>query len=270
MATWSYNGFILDPNDASLQSLCAAPLSGNCGRPHIVYSVSTQKYVLWVNAGAPGYVTFTSNTPTSGYVQSASRALVGLQPPATQAGDFTVEVLNGVGYVVYSLIDFTTVGASIVSPRILDLTDKTYSSKWPPFLQSMYLQPLTADLLQTTGNVTHVISAAGDLVDYEAESPDLFYRAPYYYISASNTCGFCTGTLLIMYRSKSLNGPWIRQIVSADTCGGQSTQVLTLPSPSGGSATYVHQADLFQTAPLTGTRMAAHGHQVSNLSLPDQ
>lgn len=185
---------------------------------------------------------------------SPNRAAIGYQPPRTQGGDFSVAVINGTGYLAYSLIDFTTLGASI----------------WPPFLQSIYLQPLTSSLTNTTGTPSHVISSAGDLVDFEAESPDVFKRGDWYYVSASNTCGFCTGTLLVIYRSKSITGPWTRQIISADTCGGQSTGVLTLPNPSGGATNYLHQADLFSTAPLTGTRTAAHGHQFQVLNFnPD-
>ena len=126
-------------------------------------------------------------------------------------------------------------------------------------------------LLQTIANtLPTVISAAADLVDYEAESPDIFKRGDFYYITASNTCGFCTGTLLVVYRSKSISGPWTRQIISADTCGGQSTGVLTLQSSNGAATNYLHQADLVRTAPLTGTRMAAHGHQFQVLNFnPD-
>lgn len=161
-----------------------------------------------------------------------------------------MHVINSTGYLAYSLIDFSTVGASI----------------WPPFNQSIYAQQLTPDMRNTTGLVHHVISAANDLVDFEAESPDIFKRGDHFYISASNTCGFCTGTPLIFYRSKSLVGPWTRQIISDDTCGGQSTGVLTLPSPTGGQSSYLHIVDLFATAPLTGTRTAAHGHQFQLLS----
>jgi hypothetical protein len=114
LQTWSNNG-LLFPLTPAIQTLCGAPLSGNCGRPHIIYNNVTKKYVLWVNEGAPGYLIFTSDFATHGYVQSANRAIVGLQPPAAQGGDFSVAVVNGEGYLVYSLIDFTTVGASIVS-----------------------------------------------------------------------------------------------------------------------------------------------------------
>jgi hypothetical protein len=72
-------------------------------------------------------------------------------------------------------------------------------------------------------------------------------------------------TLLIVYRSKTLSGPWQRQIISGDTCGGQSEGVLALPSPSGGPTSYIHISDIFATAPLTGIRTAAHGHQFQAL-----
>lgn len=252
LQTWHFNGLAVDPSDPTIEALCLAPLSGNCGRPHIIYSAAKNDYVLWVNAGSPGYIVFTSSSPTSGFVQNANRALVGFQPPGPfQAGDFSVHVINGTGYIAYSLIDFSTTGASI----------------WPPFNQSIYAQQLTPDMRNTTGPAYHVVSSAADLVDFEAESPDIFKRGDYFYISASNTCGFCTGTLLIFYRSKTLAGPWARQIISGDTCGGQSTGVLTLPSPiAGASTSYLHVADLFATAPLTGTRTAAHGHQIQLLN----
>ncbi|KAK2630397.1 hypothetical protein QTJ16_001217 [Diplocarpon rosae] len=242
--TWHYNGLLFDPNTTEIKALCSGQYSGNCGRPHIIYSAANDDYVLWVNAQVPGYAIFTSSSPTGGFVQNPSRALVGFQPagPFT-AGDFSVHVINGTGYIAYSLIEFTTSGAI-----------------WPPFNQSIYIQQLTPDMRNTTGPAYHVLSN-GDLVDYEAESPDIFKRGDYFYITASNTCGFCTGTLLVVYRSKTISGPWVRQIISADTCGGQTTGVLTLPSPNGGEASYLHVADLFRTAPLTGTRTAAHGHQ---------
>ncbi|KAK0125145.1 hypothetical protein ONS96_009009 [Cadophora gregata f. sp. sojae] len=116
----------------------------------------------------------------------------------------------------------------------------------------------------TTGPAYHIVTNS-DLVDMEAESPDIFKRGDYFYITASNTCGFCTGTLLVVYRSKNISGSWTRQIISADTCGGQTTGVLTLPAQHGGSASYIHTADLFRTAPFTGTRTAAHGHQFQRL-----
>ncbi|KAL3425571.1 glycosyl hydrolase family 43 [Phlyctema vagabunda] len=251
LATWTHNGWLFDPSTPEIEALCSGELTGNCGRPHIVYDEGTQEYVLWVNALMPGYAIFTSSSPTSGYTFLEERALVGVQPEGTMAGDFTVEVVNGTGYVVYSLIDFATTGSSI----------------WPPFLQDFYVQELTSDLRNTTGEAYKILPV-GDLVDQEAESPDIFQRGDWFYISASNTCGFCTGTLLIMYRSKSIQGPWQRQIISADTCNGQTTGVLALPSPTeGGPTTYIHQADTFSDAPpeVIGIRTGIHGHEFQKL-----
>ncbi|TGO06865.1 hypothetical protein BTUL_0431g00010 [Botrytis tulipae] len=249
LVTWSSNGLLFDPKENATAIMCEA--SGNCGRPHMLYDSARALYILWVNAGVPGYVIFTSSSPTSGFVPEPSRALVGYQPdPATHpAGDFSVAMINGTGYIAYSIIDYTTLGASI----------------WPPFKQSIYIQQLTSDFMNTTGNATQVLPV-GDLVDFQAESPDIFFRDGYYYISASNTCGFCQGTILIMYRATDISGPWTRQIISSDTCGGQTTGVLTIPSSTGGDAVYVHQADIQASAPLAGPRNAQHGHQFQVLN----
>lgn len=141
------------------------------GRPHLVYSAANHDYVLWVNANSPGYPVFTSKILTHGFVLDSNRALVGYQPPGSyQAGDFSVQVIDNQGYLVHSLLDFTTTGASI----------------WPPFNQSLYVQKLTPDMRNTTGPAFHVLSN-NDLVDFEAESPDIFKRGEYFCITASNT-----------------------------------------------------------------------------------
>ncbi|KAL5326988.1 hypothetical protein ACEPPN_004677 [Leptodophora sp. 'Broadleaf-Isolate-01'] len=249
LQTWHYNGLLFNPNTPEIETLCSAPLSGNCGRPHIIYSAGNNNYVLWVDAQTPGYAIFTGNSPIGGFVHSQSQALVGYQPAGPfKAGDFSVHVIDGTGYIAYSLLDFSTTGASI----------------WPPFLQSIYVQKLTPNMRNTTGTAYHVLTNS-DLVDMQAESPDIFKRGDYFYITASNTCGFCTGTLLVVYHSKNISGPWTRQIISADTCGGQTTGVLTLPAPNGGASSYIHSADLFRTAPIVGTRTATHGHQFQKL-----
>lgn len=47
LTTWHYNGYLFDPDTAEIQAFCSPPLSGNCGRPHIVYSTANNQYVLW-------------------------------------------------------------------------------------------------------------------------------------------------------------------------------------------------------------------------------
>ena len=156
--------------------------------------------------------------------------MIGYQPPAHQGGDFTLRQVGDDAYIVYSSIDFTTL--AVRPPRPSSLLNLQVSfALWPPFKQALYLQKLTPDYLNTTGSAYPVRTSGDDLVDEEAESPELFVRKGLYYVVrrlslvrvsdsqlASNTCGFCNGTLLVAYRSKSLQGPWTRQIVDSTTC----------------------------------------------------
>lgn len=84
-----------------------------------------------------------------------------------------------------------------------------------------------------------VRTPAFDLIDDEAESPDLFYRNGLYYVSAATTCGNCNGSIGLLYRSKSIEGPWTRQIISGDSCMGQVEGVLPLNDPKTGETTFV-------------------------------
>lgn len=61
-------------------------------------------------------------------------------------------------------------------------------------------------------------------------------------VVASNTCGFCSGSIGVVYRSASLSGPWERDIISAFTCGGQVEGVLPLTDPVTNQTTYVWHA----------------------------
>lgn len=68
------------------------------------------------------------------------------------------------------------------------------------------------DFMNTTRLSYPVISAAADAIDQQTESPDIFKRGDTFYVVASNTCGFCNGTLALLYRSNSIQGcgvsPW--------------------------------------------------------------
>lgn len=61
-------------------------------------------------------------------------------------------------------------------------------------------------------------------------------------VVASNTCGFCSGSIGVVYRSESLAGPWQRDVISAYTCGGQVEGVLPLTDPATNETTYVWHA----------------------------
>ena len=105
--------------------------------------------------------------------------------------------------------------------------------------------------MSTTGVSYPVNSTAFDLIDNEAESPDLFYRKGQYYISASNTCGYCNSSIGLLYRSSSIKGPWTRQILSGDSCGGQVEGVLPLTHP-GGKKTFLWHSTSVPGGPRTG------------------
>jgi hypothetical protein len=58
-------------------------------------------------------------------------------------------------------------------------------------------------------------------------------------VSASTTCGNCNGSVGLMYRSKSIEGPWTRQIIAGDSCQGQVEGMLPITNPTTGEITYV-------------------------------
>lgn len=110
--------------------------------------------------------------------------------------------------------------------------------------------------MNTTGVSYPVTSAAFDLIDQETESPDLFIRNGTYYVVASNTCGDCSGSIGLVYRSTSIKGPWSRQIISAYSCDGQVEGVLPLTDPTTKETSYVWHS----TSVPGGPRIGWGGH----------
>jgi Glycosyl hydrolases family 43 len=230
LVNWNYNGFICE----EISNECGA------GRPHIVYNAKTQKYVLWSNVGSVGYGIATSSQPNKNFVVQ-SAASIDPQFDGLQPADLGVEVLNGTGYIAFSTLNFRYEAAG---------------SFWPPLNQSMYIAPLTADFTNVSLPSYPVRSEAFDLIDNEAESPDLFYRNGYYYVATSNTCGYCNGTIGLLFRSTSIKGPWTRQILSGYSCNGQVEGILPLVDPNTGTTTYVWHS----TSVPGGPRVGFGGH----------
>jgi len=170
-------------------------------------------------------------------VFSANRALIDPAFDSLQPADFTVEVIDGEGYIVFSALNFKSPNAG---------------SFWPPIFQNMHASKLTSDFMNTTRVSWPVVSTANDLIDNEAESPDVFKVGNTWYVAASNTCGYCNGSIALLYRSNSIQGPWTRQILEGYSCNGQVEGVLPLTNPSTGAVTNIWHSTSVPGGPRTG------------------
>ena len=192
---------------------------------------------MWANAGSNGYVIATSSSPSGPFTFSSSTAQIDPKFAALQPADFTVEQFGNDAYIVFSALNFR---------------DPRAGSLWPPIFQTLHISQLTSDFKNTTLQSYAVASPAVDLIDQEAESPDLFQRNGYYYVAASNTCGYCNGSIGLVYRSKSIQGPWTRDIIAGYSCNGQVEGVLPLTNPSNGQTSYVWHSTSVPGGPRTG------------------
>lgn len=202
-----------------------------------MYNNQSSTYVLWANAGPSGYQVATSKSPSGPFAFLASTAAIDPQFDGYQPADFTIELIDGTAYLVFSALTFT---------------DPRAGSIWPPIFQTLHISKLTSDFLNTTRVSYPVKSQQFDLIDEEAESPDLFKRGDYFYVSASNTCGYCNGSIGLLYRSKNIQGPWTRQIIAGYSCEGQVEGVLPLTNPSTGQVSYVWHSTSVPGGPRTG------------------
>lgn len=217
-------------------------MSGGCGRPHILYNHNTTQYVMWADAGTNGYPVATSSSPTGPFTFLETRAAFDPQFDGREPADLAiVEPGDGKAYLIFSSLTFT---------------DPRAGSIWPPIFQTLHVSELTSDYLNTTLTSSPVTSNMTDLIDESAESPDMFLRDGKYYITASNSCGYCNGSIGLMYRSDSPQGPWTRQILAGYSCNGQVEGVLPLTNPEDGSVSYVWHS----TSVPGGPRVGFTGH----------
>ncbi|KAK5124275.1 hypothetical protein LTR85_001978 [Meristemomyces frigidus] len=232
LENWEYEGFLYDPYG---NTPCAA--SGGCGRPHIVYNSNSSRYILWANAGSSGYQVATSASPVGPFEFLNTTAAIDPQFDGLQPADFTVETFGDKGYIVFSALNFVSDSAGSI---------------WPPIFQTIHISELTEDFTNTTQVSYPVSSNLTDLIDQETESPDIFMRNGKYYVAASNTCGYCNGSIGLLYRSDSFQGPWTRQIISGYSCDGQVEGVLPLKDPRTGAVTDVWHSTSVPGGPRTG------------------
>lgn len=230
---WKYEGFLYDP---TTPNPCDA--IGGCGRPHIVFNSESKTYVLWANAGSSGYIVGTSTSPSGPFTFMNETAAIDPQFDGLQPADFAVETFNGKGYIVFSVLNFRSPNAGSI---------------WPPIFQTLHISELTPDYTNTTLTSYRVTSPAMDLIDQETESPDFFVTENgTFYVFASNTCGYCNGSIALMYRANSLNATWDRQILSGYSCNGQLEGILPLQSPQNKAIDYIWHSTSVPGGPRTG------------------
>ena len=236
LVNWAYEGFLYNPfSENPCNNI------GGCGRPHIVYSEKSKKYVLWANAGQSGYIIATSSSPSTGFEFASTTAAIDPRFDGLQPADFAVESFGDKAYLVFSALNFK---------------DPRAGSIWPPVFQTLHISPLTDDFMNTTLVSYNITSPAFDLIDQETESPDIFQRDGMFYVAASNTCGYCNGSIGLMYRSATIQGPWTRQIISDYSCNGQVEGVLPLTNAESNETTYVWHS----TSVPGGPRVGFGGH----------
>jgi hypothetical protein len=245
LVNWAYEGFLYDP-----YSTTPCDQTGGCGRPHILYSQKSEQYVLWADAGSSGYIVATSSSPSTGFVFSNETAAIDPKFDGLQPADFSVESFGDKAYLVFSVLNFEFSGAGNI---------------WPEIQQTIHISELTDDFMNTTQVSYNVTSSNFDLVDQEVESPDLFVRNGTFYVAASNSCAYCDGSIGLLYRSDSIEGPWTRQIISAYSCNGQVEGVLTLVDPTTNETSYIWHS----TSVPGGPRIGFAGHIFQPLEFQD-
>jgi hypothetical protein len=62
-------------------------------------------------------------------------------------------------------------------------------------------------------------------------------------VIASNSCGLCSGSIVVLFRSKSVQGPWTRQILAGNGCNTQLEGVLLVADQSTNTTTYLFQGN---------------------------
>lgn len=216
LATWEPAGAIsgthaFDHHADDWQELCTAPRFG-CFRPHVVRRPSDGRHIMWINThvgpgtGAAGYRVLVSDDPQGPFVDSGvtPRLAVDAGDGGLEHGDMdvTVDPATGVGYVVYTAIDFARSPSHTLVVEELDLSFTT-----------------------GTGRYTQVAAAGGPV-----ESPSLF-QGPVgtWHIAYSDPAApyGVVGTSVV--DAPAPLGPWSgARSLSADSCGGQPAAVVDL------------------------------------------
>ncbi|KAK4169644.1 glycosyl hydrolase [Cladorrhinum sp. PSN259] len=205
-------------------------------RPHIIYNPVTQRYVGWADTDVPGYSVASSSRPDRGYTDAPAATVAYQNDPNWMSGDVGVEAFGNKAYIVWSMLSFSSTQAGSI---------------WPAIMQSTHISELTPDFMNLAGETFTISSPLNDLIDNQLESPDIFMRNGTIYVAASNSCALCSGSIGVILRSQSIQGPWKRDIISGNACGGQFEGILTLTDPTTNASTYVWHSSTVPGGPRT-------------------
>jgi len=110
------------------------------------------------------------------------------------------------------------------------------------------LRPLTQKPPPLTPRLTFQVNVTGFFPDDFVESPSLFKHNGYYYVTYGSCCCGCSqGGGIVVFMSKSVNGPWTRQEHADINCRNSSAKVC-----GGYSLRYENLADLVYNAQWWG------------------
>ncbi|WP_051942401.1 family 43 glycosylhydrolase [Streptacidiphilus rugosus] len=200
-----------------------------CFRPHVIYNISTAKYVMWANVGS-GYRVYLSSTPTGPFVAAGDTTLT--MTTGQSGGDEGLFVdSDRTAYLAYTVI-----------------TQSTNSHE-------QRIEKLNSQYTGGTGQYADIPRTdAASYPPYGTEAPSLFLRGATYYSVMGPTCPYCAGTPTLYATAPSPLGPWSTYTaINADSCGGQPSFVFPLTEGTTAatyapSTTYLFGSDLWHAS----------------------
>lgn len=185
---WIDRGPLFDPTTQYWQDHCSAFTSVGCFRPHVIYNVNTNRYVLWFNSAdaVSSYRVLESISPTGPFVELSTPHLAingdlsPDTPPSLRGGNgdenlFVDDDNLRTAYLVYT--DWRR-GGDIVVEKL----DQQYESGTEQFVR---------------------------LALAATEAPAMFKRNGHYYITVSDpNCVYCNGTGTSYMTAPTPLGPW--------------------------------------------------------------
>eukprot|EP00040_Diaphanoeca_grandis_P016272 m.83882 g.83882 ORF g.83882 m.83882 type:complete len:395 (+) comp25683_c0_seq1:126-1310(+) len=198
MVNWTYRGGVLPDS-----------VPGTLWIPNVIFDKKTSRFIMWFGAGGWGSAVSTDGIHFTPGPRFESR----FGPKAGTDGTGLFIDDDGQGYVVFAS-----------SPTGIDEGPGT----WPGhphalgFGHIVSIERMSADFMTSTK-----INVSGFFPDDYVESPSLFKRKGVYYVTYGSCCCGCReGGGIVVFTSKSVLGPWVRQAPHADVnCNNSSALI---------------------------------------------